>query len=75
MADTNPSNRSERFSKERPAPTFSRVNVRVLLCEDSVVIQKLVFQVLKEAAFSKPQINQTVGCIDNLIHEKHEQRS
>jgi two-component system chemotaxis response regulator CheV len=153
LADIDPSMSVEHFAKEIPAPTFSRDTIRVLHCEDSVVIQKLVFQVLKEsgfknieqvnngedaleyaqrvgpggidivlsdiempimdglslckklrqddrysrvpvvffssmindqmmakcksvggdAAFSKPQINQIVGCIDNLIREKHEQ--
>lgn len=153
LAEIDPSMSVEHFAKEIPTATFSRESIRVLHCEDSVVIQKLVYQVLKEAgfnnieqvnngqdaldyaqrvgpggidivlsdiemptmdglslckklrqderysrvpvvffssmindqmmakcksvggdaAFSKPQINHIVGCIDNLIKSKHEQ--
>ena len=62
-----PSMSIEFYAKEIEAASIDRGTIRVLHCEDSVVIQKLVFQVLHSAGFTRvEQVNNGSAALEYL---------
>jgi two-component system chemotaxis response regulator CheV len=65
IASLDPSMSIEFHAKDIGVPSLDRTAVRVLHCEDSIVIQKLVYQVLTNAGFTRvEQVNNGQGILD-----------